>query len=75
VIKLLKINPMKNIAGRILAIGLLLWLLTQAPILIDIFVNLFQVIGLFVVRAIEIEPVGFAIGFLVIFGLAREGKR
>ena len=67
--------PMRNIAVRLFALGLLVWLLAQAPILLEIFINLFQVIGLFIVRAIEVEPVGFAIGFIVIFGLAREGKR
>jgi hypothetical protein len=66
---------MRNIAVRLFALGLLVWLLAQAPILLEIFINLFQVIGLFIVRAIEVEPVGFAIGFIVIFGLAREGKR
>lgn len=66
---------MGNIAVRLLAFGLFIWLLTQAPILIDIFVNLFQVIGLFVVRAIEVEPLGFAIGFIIMFGLAREARK
>jgi hypothetical protein len=66
---------MRNIAVRLFALGLLVWLLAQAPILLEIFINLFQVIGLFIVRAIEVEPVGFAIGFIVIFGLARERKR
>ena len=67
--------PMRNIAVRLFALGLLVWLLAQAPILLEIFINLFQVIGLFIVRAIEVEPVGFAIGFIVIFGLAREGRK
>jgi hypothetical protein len=66
---------MRNIAVRLFALGLLVWLLAQAPILLEIFINLFQVIGLFIVRAIEVEPVGFAIGFIVIFGLAREGRK
>lgn len=67
--------PMRNIAVRLFALGLLVWLLAQVPILLEIFINLFQVIGLFIVRAIEVEPVGFAIGFIVIFGLAREGRK
>ena len=66
---------MGNVAVRLLAFGLFIWLLTQAPILIDIFVYLFQVIGLFVVRAIEVEPLGFAIGFIIMFGLAREARK
>jgi hypothetical protein len=66
---------MRNIAVRLFALSLFVWLLAQAPILLEIFINLFQVIGLFIVRAIEVEPVGFAIGFIVIFGLAREGRK
>ena len=72
---LFKINPMRNIGGRLLALALFGWLLAQAPILLEIFINLFQVIGLFIVRAIELEPMGFAIGFIIIFGLAREGRK
>lgn len=66
---------MSTILPRLFAVGLALWLLTQAPILIDVFVNLFQVVGLFIIRAIQIEPFGFAIGFIIIFGLAREGRK
>jgi hypothetical protein len=68
---LFKINPMRNIGGRLLALALFGW----PPILLEIFINLFQVIGLFIVRAIEVEPMGFAIGFIIIFGLAREGRK
>lgn len=72
---LFKYHTMRNISVRLLALALFIWLLLQAPILIEIFINLFQVIGLFIVRAIEVEPIGFAIGFIVIFGLAREARK
>lgn len=59
----------RNLPGRVIALVLLGWLISQFPGVLEVIILMFQVIGMFIIRLIEVEPVAFAVGFLVIYGL------
>jgi hypothetical protein len=57
---------------RLFVILLFLFVLSQFPGIIEIFVLLFQAVGGYIIALIDQEPLFFAVGFLFIYGLARS---
>jgi hypothetical protein len=62
----------RNLPGRLIALAIMGWLILQFPDIVEIFVLMFQVIGMYIIRLIEVEPIAFAVGFLIIYGLRRR---
>jgi hypothetical protein len=62
---------MIKLGTRLFVILLFLFLLSQFPGIIDVFVLLFQAVGGYTLALIDQEPIFFAVGFLLIFGLAK----
>lgn len=60
---------MIKLGFRLVIILLFLYVLSQFPGIIEVFVLLFQVVGGTIVRLIEHQPLFFAVGFLFIYGL------
>ena len=56
---------------RLFVILLFLFVLSQFPGIIEIFVLLFQAVGGYIIALIDQEPLFFAVGFLFIYGLSR----
>jgi hypothetical protein len=66
-----KNKAMINFATRLFVIFLILYVLSQFPGIIEVFVLLFQAVGGYALALIEYHPLFFAIGFLFIYGLGR----
>ncbi len=62
---------MINLAIRLFIILLILYVLSQFPGIIEVFVLLFQSVGGYTLALIEHHPLFFALGFLFIYGLGR----
>ena len=58
-------------AFRLFAIGLVLFLLSQFPGIIELFVTLFQAVGAVTIALIKTQPIFFAVGFILMYGLAK----
>lgn len=56
---------------RIFALVLIVFLLGQFPGIIKLVVTLFQAVGAVVVAMIKTQPIFFAVGFLLMYGLAK----
>jgi hypothetical protein len=61
-----------KLAFRIFLLGLLVYIVSQAPGLIEFFVTLFQAIGVYVIALIKTQPLVFAIGFVLMYGLSKQ---
>lgn len=62
---------MIKLATRLFVILLFLYVLSQFPGIIDVFVLLFQAVGGYALALIDQHPLMFALGFLFIYGLGR----
>lgn len=62
---------MINIGFRLVIILFFLYVLSQFPGIIEVFVLLFQVVGGYIVKLIEQQPLFFALGLLFIYGLGK----
>lgn len=62
---------MINIGFRLVIIFFFLYVLSQFPGIIEVFVLLFQVVGGYIVKLIEQQPLFFALGLLFIYGLGK----
>jgi hypothetical protein len=62
---------MIKLATRLFVILLFLFVLSQFPGIIDVFVLLFQAVGGYALALIDQHPLMFALGFLFIYGLGR----
>jgi len=62
---------MIKLATRLFVILLFLFVLSQFPGIIDVFVLLFQAVGGYALALIDQHPLFFALGFLFIYGLGR----
>lgn len=56
---------------RIFLLGLLLFILSQVPGIIEVFVNIFKAVGLYTIALIKTQPLLFAIGFVLMYGLSK----
>jgi len=67
---------MINLAIRLFVIFLMLFVLSQFPFIIKLFILLFQAVGGYALQIGKQHPLMFALGFLFIYGLgrARAGK-
>mgnify|MGYP001115352783 CR=1 FL=1 len=61
-----------KLVTRLFALGLLIFLLSQFPGIIDVFVLLFQLVGGYAIKLIQEAPIFFAVGFLLIYGLNKS---
>lgn len=62
---------MINLATRLFVILLFLFVLSQFPGIIEVFIMLFQAVGGYALAIIDQQPLMFALGFLFIYGLGR----
>jgi hypothetical protein len=62
---------MINLATRLFVILLILFVLSQFPGIIQIFIMLFQAVGGYAIAVARENPLMFALGFLFIYGLGR----
>lgn len=60
-----------KLAFRIFLLGLLLFILSQVPGIIEVFVNIFKAVGLYTIALIKTQPLLFAIGFVLMYGLSK----
>lgn len=60
-----------KLAFRIFVLGLMVFLLSQFPGIIELFVTLFQAVGAYTVALIKTQPILFAVGFILMYGLAK----